>query len=994
MGLDRLAARLLFLAALAGFHVSLAQTALDRNFTGTVRPFVATYCVACHSGGSPAGGLDLRSYTTVAAVVRDYPRWNRVLEKLIAEEMPPKAMPQPPAGTRQVVIEWIKAVRAGEAQKHAGDPGVVLAHRLSNSEYNYTIRDLTGIDMQPTREFPVDPANTAGFDNSGESLTMSPALVGKYLQAAREVANHMVLTPDGISFAPYPMLVETDREKYAIERIVNFYASQPTDYADYFQAAWRYKHRGASGATLASIAVESKVSPKYLPLVWELLEGTDHNAGPLAKLRGMWHALPASGAKAADLRAKCVEMRDFVVRIRKDTAMEFAAPVVHGLSPTSQPLMNWKLRQFAAHRRDFDPKALRLASDPPLVVPPIPKYAGLGREAAVRAAALMLKSRASDPDLVVPDGQLPQYQAAFARLANVFPDAFYIRERGRFYPDDSEDKGRLLSAGYHNVMGYFRDDRPLMELILDNQGKKELNRLWLEFDFIADYSKRTWVQYYFNQSGEVLGNGRESGSIRPSDNEVSAAPVIFGLREQYLAKAAPSDNPVAMDAIRYHFQWVNDNLRSLEKVRAEAEPHHLDALLAFAARAYRRPLTDSEHKEMIAFYHSLRDKGDLTHDEAVRDSIVRILMSPKFFYLVDDGSGGTSAIEPLSGDSLASRLSYFLWSSMPDARLTSLAANGELSKPTVLAAEVRRMLQDSRSQALSVEFGGNWLDFRRFEEHNAVDRGRFPSFTNDLREAMFQEPVRMLDYVFRGDHSLLDLLYADYTFVDPVLARHYGMPEPSGGPDRWVRIDDAGRYGRGGLLPMSVFLTLNAPGLRTSPVKRGNWVVKRILGEVIPPPPPNVPELPADEAKLDLPLRDMLAKHRQNPVCAACHSRFDSFGLAFEGYGPVGELRTKDLAGHTVDARADFPGGVEGTGLEGLRSYIRARRQNDFVDNFSRKLLAYALGRSLVLSDDPLVERMDSLMAANGYRLEPLVEAIVTSKQFLYKRNDSLVAER
>ena len=192
--------------------------------------------------------------------------------------MPPKPMPPPPAEARQQVIDWIQAVRAEEVRKNAGDPGLVLARRLSNAEYNYTIRDLTGQDMQPTREFPVDPANPAGFDNSGESLTMSPALLNKYLQAAREVADHMVLTPDGFDFAPYPMLVETDRDKYAIQRIVDFYSRQPTDYADYFQAAWRFKHRAALGkpdATLAAIAAEAKVSAKYLPMVWQILEDKD-----------------------------------------------------------------------------------------------------------------------------------------------------------------------------------------------------------------------------------------------------------------------------------------------------------------------------------------------------------------------------------------------------------------------------------------------------------------------------------------------------------------------------------------------------------------------------------------------------------------------------------------------------------------------------------------------------------------------------------------------
>jgi hypothetical protein len=192
---------------------------------------------------------------------------------------------------------------------------------------------------------------------------------------------------------------------------------------------------------------------------------------------------------------------------------------------------------------------------------------------------------------------------------------------------------------------------------------------------------------------------------------------------------------------------------------------------------------------------------------------------------------------------------------------------------------------------------------------------------------------------------------------------------------------------------MAVFLTKNAPGLRTSPVKRGYWVVKNILGERIPPPPPVVPELPNDEARLELPLREMLARHRADKGCAACHARFDSLGLVFEGFGPVGERRSTDLAGRDIDARAVFPGGSEGEGLQGIRQYIRDHRQEEFVENVCGKLLAYALGRSLIPSDDPLIKEMHQRLAASGYGLEAAIQRIVTSRQFLNKRGrDRFVA--
>ncbi|RPI48178.1 MAG: DUF1587 domain-containing protein, partial [Acidobacteria bacterium] len=455
-----------------------ADADVERQFTETVRPFLNTYCTSCHGGEKPAAQLDLRQYSSTKSVVQDFSRWDRVRERLAAREMPPRQAKQPDEGARQQVIRWVDTTWATEARAHDGDPGVVLARRLSNAEYDYTIHDLTGVDIRPAREFPIDPANLAGFDNSGESLTMSPALLTKYLQAARKVADHLYLDPDGFQFAPHPMLVETDREKYCIQQIVDFYDRQPTDYADYFRAAWLYRHRSAFGkprATIADIAAENKVSGRYLTTIWNALEKKEE-VGPLAKLQTMWRALPAPNANRPDLVSEGVgQMRDFVVRMRKDTNLKFASPVVKGLSIASQPLMNWKNRAYATHRRDFDRAALRVEGEPPPVEIKMPdgKRGLIGGGAngedlnAIRALAEQYISRMDNSDLEVPAGQRARYEAAFAKFSAIFPDTFYVRERGRFYPDDSEDKGRLLSAGYHNVMGYFRDDAPLSELLLD-----------------------------------------------------------------------------------------------------------------------------------------------------------------------------------------------------------------------------------------------------------------------------------------------------------------------------------------------------------------------------------------------------------------------------------------------------------------------------------------------------------------------------------------------
>ena len=1008
---------------------------LDRDFTGTVRPFLTTYCVGCHGKEKTEAELDLNAFTTTASVVGGFAHWELVLDRLDAADMPPaKAKQHPSAAERESVAAWVRALRKHEAQKNAGDPGPVLARRLSNAEYDYTLRDLTGVDLRPTREFPVDPANQAGFDNSGESLAMSPALLNKYLQAARTVADHLVLKPDGFTFAPHPVVADTDRDKYAVLRIVDFYRRQPTDYADYFEAAWHFQIRAKLGqprATLAEIAAARSVSARYLETIQGLLTSNENNVGPLARLRAMWRELPSAGTPS---REQFVAMRDFVVGLRGKIVPEVKNLSAPQVQSGSQTFVLWKNREMAANRRRFDParlqspaeaealEAKRLAAETAAAAkattmkstprPPSPNSDRIQRGGKFLAPAITTtsssatfqmaagKDRGADPDLAVPGdpAERVKHEQAFALFASVFPDAFYITERARVYLDAAKEKdnsGRLLSAGLHSMTGYFRDDGPLYDLVLDDAGRRELDRLWREFDFLSLVPQRMHTSFlWFERTDSSYLRDDEFTPFRPEDKSANSLEKIAQLGELYFAKAqrlGAGETPLA--AIRDHFQFVAANVRRVDADRLAAEPAHLTALDDFAARAYRRPLTAAERDGLRAFYRAARTDNGLDHEDAMRDCIARVLMSPHFAYRIDlvelAGGGKTPGPRalPLSDYALASRLSYFLWSSMPDAELLARAAAGDLHRPAVLAAQARRMMKDARIRNFAVEFGGNWLDFRRFEEHNAVDRERFPSFDNALREAMFEEPVRFLTDLVAKDRSVLECLYGDYAFVNAPLARHYGLAAPGATATDWVRVDGASTVGRGGLLPMAVFLTANSPGLRTSPVKRGYWVVRRVLGERIPPPPPDVPILPADEKNLgDLTLAQTLAQHRENVACASCHTRFDSFGLVFEGYGAIGERREKDFGGRPVETRADFPGGRSGEGLTGLRDYIRAHREADFIDNLCRKLLAYALGRSLLPSDDELIATMRTKLTADQHRFGALVDAIVTSPQFLTKR--------
>ena len=641
---------------------------------------------------------------------------------------------------------------------------------------------------------------------------------------------------------------------------------------------------------------------------------------------------------------------------------------VKGISAGSQPLVLWHNRQLARRHRTY-------SGD---VFADLRNLAGLFSGADAPLADL-LRVKRTDTD------SERRQRKALERFCAAFPDAFVVSDRGPYFDPKGAGKGRPLTAGFHLMQGYFRDDGPLCELILDEPQRRELDALWFELDFVTRAPQRQYKDFIFFERAEPPRFMREAefDFARSEDKDATSPAKSERLAKAYLTKAREQGaHGEAERAIASYFTDMAAQIRTVERARQDAESSHLAALTEFAERAYRRPLTPAERDDLLAFYQKLRKEDELGHEDALRDAIVAVLMSPHFCYRFQVAE---RSVQPLSDYELASKLSYFLWSSMPDAELLAHAKAGDLHTTGVLTAQTRRMLHDPKVRGLATEFVGNWLDFRRFEEHNSVDRVRFPAFTNELRQAMFEEPIHYFIDMAQRNRSVLDLMYGNDTFVNRPLARHYGMPEPPARGE-WVHIADARRYERGGLLPMAIFLTKNAPGLRTSPVKRGYWVVRRLLGETIPPPPPTVPELPKDEAKLgELTLPQVLARHRADSSCAGCHRRFDSVGLVFENFGPIGELRSKDLGGRVVQTVAAFPDGTERDGLPGLRAYLRDKRQKDFVENVCRKLFSYALGRSLLLSDKKALDAMQTRLQADRYALGSLIEAIVTSPQFLHK---------
>jgi hypothetical protein len=405
-------------------------------------------------------------------------------------------------------------------------------------------------------------------------------------------------------------------------------------------------------------------------------------------------------------------------------------------------------------------------------------------------------------------------------------------------------------------------------------------------------------------------------------------------------------------------------------------------LAALARRAYRRPITAADTDDLLAFFREGQSHGGF--EAGIELALVRLLVGPSFLFRteVEPANVTPGSAYRISDLELASRLSFFLWSSIPDEELLTLASGGTLRQPAVLEAQVRRMLGDLRAEALVQNFAGQWLYLRNVPTV-LPDRRLFPDFDENLRQAFRRETELFFASVLREDRGALELLTANYTFVNERLARHYGIPDVYGERFRRVTFADGTR---GGLLGQGSILTVRSYANRTSPVLRGVWILENILGSPPPPPPPDVPALKDTSADGKvLSMRERMVQHRRNPACASCHSRMDPLGLPMESFDAVGRLRQQGESNEPLDVSGALPDGTRFEGVAGLRQALLSH-SGEFVTTLTEKLLTYALGRGVEYYDAPAIRRITHDAERDGYRLSALILGIVRSAPFQMRR--------
>ncbi len=413
----------------------------------------------------------------------------------------------------------------------------------------------------------------------------------------------------------------------------------------------------------------------------------------------------------------------------------------------------------------------------------------------------------------------------------------------------------------------------------------------------------------------------------------------------------------------------------------DEEPCARKILAGVAHRAFRRPVTDADLKPLMAFYRSGREQRDF--DFGIEKALRALLVSPDFLFRVEQDPAGSApgSVYRISDLELASRLSFFLWSTVPDDQLLDLAEKGKLKDPVVLDQQVRRLLDDPRAESLVTNFAGQWLYIRNLEQQKP-DPDVFPEFDESLRQSFQRETELFFQNIVREDRSVMELLDANYTFVNQRLAEHYGIPNIYGAQFRKVTLTDPNR---GGLLGQGSMLTVTSYPNRTSVVQRGKWILDNLLGSP-PPPPPPVPELKphAPDGRL-LTMREAMEQHRSEAVCQSCHARMDPIGFALENYDGVGKWRDKD-AGSPIDASGKLPGGIQFERAAGLKKILVSNYRDQFEDTVTEKLLTYALGRGVEYYDKPAVRSIMRQAARDNFKISALISAIVKSSPFQMRR--------
>ena len=1059
--------------------LTIVSTAHGDDTRKKYRRLVTEFCVDCHQADHAEAGINLEALLADNDFAADFRRWRRVAHQLDQKLMPPESSNQKPKEEQRRQLLSVIGPKIAEAeQQHDGEPGNIVMRRLTSAEYGYAIRDLTGIEFDVERNFVSDAVGGAGFTNTGIVQFTQDSTLERYLEAARQVADHAVVGTGPLQFFQDPG--QTGFELSAIDRILTIYrkhgfrtsageGGQPFGLDKYpraFLVAWKFRYRnhlGDPAVTLKSLADDAGIDERFAEYIFQTLT-TNAQSFPTSEITQAWHRLPVPVAgKLTNLESvteachRLAELlRSWQYRFGGNPDAKEEAPILRAdrfnveQTRSFEMNINWPKGTTTAHLvisvesanddgspsaaiiwknpqvqfRDYakqlaDPEPLRdfltnettarlkfggpwfdgelpptdfgtVGTNPLAIELPIPDGARSGRllvtaeldckhgeDCIVRCSIAQLEETdqgKSVSGLLANPGSptFPAWKNGVLEFARQLPQMSQREpapsDRDPVPPPIDETYNNPERNFFHTRMKYFRDDEFLSRNILDNDTRRQLDQAWTDLTGSFDFHD-TWLQFLARKYGKEL-NSRRIESLE--DDWISMFPV---------------------EGRRYVMSLKADFDKS-QPMFAAAEAGHVQDVVHFASKAWRGPLSESERVSLQNFYRSLRSVSKLDHRSAVCAVLARVLVSPRFLYRSEraplEQRIATDVAVPLTQSELASRLSFLIWSSVPDEDLRRAVVAGNLSTPSQLTSQVRRMLLDGKSRRFATEFFGQWFGFYRFHQFRGIDEKQFPEFSTSLQQAMYDEAVEFFDFIVRQNRPLDEILLADYAFVNQELARHYGLPveldDPSKSSSELRRVSASGSSHRGGLLRLGAVLATTSAPRRTSPVKRGDWIMRRVLGANVPPPPADAGSIAADEVAGDgLSIRQRLIAHRRDASCHNCHARFDAFGFALENYDPIGRWRTHYRDDKPVETSGSLRDGRTISGVEELHQYLQDELPR-FHETLAVRLLGYALGRQESVGDRALIEQLKRQLHDGG-GVNELMEHIVLSRQFRYRKS-------
>ncbi len=987
----------------------------------TVEPILRAKCYDCHGGKKTKGDVDLKELASNPAFPKTFETWIRAMETIEDGDMPPPKSEQLTDQESAAITGWVNHELDKLATANPGDPGPVTMRRLTNAEYDRTIRDLTGHDYDLAAGFQTDGGGGEGFSNTGDVLFLSSAALDKYFIAARKLADHATIMPGtGIVFHDHRIgLRGPDQLKAHSEQGLYVWYQQkagehlPKDFddmreGDYMRACWKHRH---FKTPIADLAKETGLKIPFLQNWWKLVNSTEPKSRFLDLTRVAWRELP--GPDAAKPKEVPANVSRRIDQIEADLlSWNNPRKPGSGVQRRQQDADGIRPYPMSADVRGHSKVHICIGDDGDGNAGDI----ALIRKIDVRVGKKTLnyfdwlkqeidasrKSLAATPapanadDLKARVAELEKVRAAFGKrpqegreiepniLALAAPrvftlplpkDAHNVRVDTRLDLQNPEIEQATIQ--WTLTTGAPRDMTKIIPGVLTIWKIKTKAHRQTMGDF--GVMKVAFPDMYERRLEQVARNLYRS----------SPGYTVYYFSDEQLGDILGEADRAQLAAMKKDWGLTAPG-RLNDAQQKDYDNSMIGHLRRFAERAWRRPLTDAEKDGLASLYRDGLAKK-LDRESAAREVVVRALVSPHFLFkaetLPTEVAAGAKRDLPLSAWELASRLSYFLWSSMPDEELRRLAADSSLLKPEVLAAQTKRLLKDARAGAMAEEFAGQLFKFNGFDSHNGVDLEKFPEFTPELRADLDREAVEYFAHLVREDRRVADVIAGETTFLNERLAKFYGVPDVKGAEFREVQVAE---QHRGGLLGMGAVLTKTSRPHRTSPVVRGDYLYQVVLGFTPPPPPPNVPKLNENGLK-PATLREELKRHREDPACSVCHDRIDPLGFTLESFDPIGRFRAADATGGHIDDTGEIKAGQSFKGIEGLRQYL-TENMNLFNAQFCRKLLGYALGRAVMPSDKDLLARMEQALKSKDGRFSAAVQEIVKSRQFLNRRAETAVA--